>query len=206
MEKCGEEKGEGKGGYDGWVTRLDVARGRTDDLVCKDCEGKEDGKPLPYGSHGGTDEKDHESGGEDIAEEETKEEGFGVALVDFRGGACGLGGAGADGRGACDDEEEGIQGHDDAHGGELEEDADGGGHAEDEWTAVAGSFEEGDQPDDANGGEEHGEEGFVGWVDEGVKEDGHAAEDFVGAGNIGVCEAIWMRGEVGVAYGIYFEL
>lgn len=87
MKECGEEKGEGEGGYDSGMTRLYVARGRTDDFVCKHGEGEENGKALPDSSHGGTDEKDHEGGWEDIAEEEAKEEGFGIGLVDSRGGA-----------------------------------------------------------------------------------------------------------------------
>ena len=87
----------------------------------------------------------------------------------------------------------------------MEEDGDCGGHAEREWMAFAGSFEEGDQRGDTGGGKEHGEEGVVSRVDEGVEEGNHAAEDFVGVGYIGVCEAIWMRGKVGVAYGGHFE-
>jgi hypothetical protein len=170
--------------------------------VYKDGEGKEEGKALPGSGHGRTDEKDHKGGGEDVAEEEAKEEGFGVGLIDFRG----RGGTGPNGRGICDDEQEGVERHDDAHGGELEEDADGGGHVEGGRMAVAGSFEEGDQRSDTDGGEEHGKEGVVGWVNEGVEEGDHATEEFVGVGYICVCDAISMRGNAGVAYGGHFEL
>lgn len=83
----------------------------------------------------------------------------------------------------------------------MEEDADGGGHVKGGWMTVAGSFEEGDQRGYTDGGEEHGEEGVVGWVDESVEEGDHAAEEFVGVGCIGVCDAIRMRDNVGVAYG-----
>ena len=83
------------------MARLDVARGRTNDFVYKDGEGKEERKALPGSGHEGMDEKEHEGGGEDVAEQEAKEEGFGVGLVDFRG-------AGPNGRGVCDDEEEGV--------------------------------------------------------------------------------------------------
>ena len=109
-----------------------------------DGEGEEEGKALPNGGHGGTDEKDHEGGGEDVAKEEAKEESFGIGLVDFRGRAWSGGGARADGRGGCDYKEEGVEGHDDAHGSELEEDADGRGDAEGERVVVTGGFEEGD--------------------------------------------------------------
>lgn len=132
MEERGEDKGKREGSHDGRVTRLDVARGRTDEFVYKDGEGDEQGKALPGGGHEGADEEEHEGGGEDVAEDKAKEEGFGVGLVDFRGRVWGPGGAGLGGRGPCNDEEKGVDGHDDAHGGELEEDADGGGGAEGE--------------------------------------------------------------------------
>lgn len=111
------------------------------------------------------------------------------------------------GRGVGDDEEEGVKGHDDAHGGKLKEDTDSGGHAQGEWMVVSGSFEEGNQSDDTDGGKEHGEKGVVGWVHEGVEEDNHAAEDVVGVWYIGVWEAIWIRGEARFTYGrhVMFE-
>lgn len=126
----------------------------------KDGESDEEGKALPGDGRRGADEEEHEGGGEDVAEEEAKEECFGVALVDFRGWA--WGGTGLDGRGTCSNEEEGVDGHGDAHGDELEDDADDGGDAEGEWRAIAGGFEEEDQSDDADDWEERGEEGTVG--------------------------------------------
>lgn len=161
---------------------------------------------MPDGGHSGADQEKHGDSGEDVAEDEAKEEGFGIALIDFRGRVWGRDGAGPHGRCACDDEEESVDGHDDAHGGKLEEDTDGGGYAEWERTTIAGGFEEGDQRDDAYDREERSEKGIVGSVHEGVEEGDHAAEGPVCLGVIGVCEAIWMRGEARVAYGLYSEL